>query len=330
MTKNLPIVWPMKCKQIKTQSELEKLLATKRYQVEEKIKGVRGVIFIQDGRVRITTRGASKEDPSKPIEITHRLPHFELSEKVAKRYDGCIFDCELYTPELDDSQIAGKLNYRSVGNIDDRIKAYVFDILAYCGKSCINESYDIRQSILLGGTGIIAPWMMAPEQPHCPYSGNLDERFIDKIFASGGEGVVLKNRESDYVITEPNFKRVGYWYKYKRKDTIDAMITGAKPPEKYYTDKETGVQDLGRLTKFYEMGWIGSLEYRYEYEGVLHTGYCSGMTDNLRAQLTSSLSKHSLNPDYLGRIIEVEYFEINQYGSLEHPRLKRIREEIEK
>jgi ATP-dependent DNA ligase len=333
------VIWPMKCKSIKTQRELEKVISTDQYAIEEKIKGVRGVIHISNGQIHVFSRGSSKFEPDKPIELTHRLPHFEMSKTTLERLDGFILDCELYTPELDDSEIAGKLNARSMLPTDERIKAYIFDIISdinegidfssnyyRCRKRMLNELFRKHLEEL--------PWIKRPRWLGSGHS-NKAEEFISEILDNGGEGVVLKNINSDYIFTEKNFKRANYWYKYKRKDTIDAKIIGAKPPEKFYKQPETRVIDFSRPTKFYEMGWIGSIEFEYtvEYENgfaEIHTGFCSGMTDNLRAKLTDPKHRHQLNPEYLGSIIEVEYFEMNQYGNLEHPRLKRVRLDLEK
>ena len=79
------------------------------------------------------------------------------------------------------------------------------------------------------------------------------------------------------------------------------------------------------------------MEFEYTLEAPdapgfvsVHRGFCSGMTDELRAQLSDPKHPHNINPEYIGALIEVEYFEINQYGNLEHPRLKRVRLDLEK
>ena len=148
------------------------------------------------------------------------------------------------------------------------------------------------------------------------------------LLESGKEGMVFKNINSAYKLDQKKSKRAGTWYKYKRKDTVDARITGASPPEQFYRDTETGAYDFGRATKPWAMGWFGSLNFEfYDPDGQVFTGSCAGMTDEMKAKLSDG--NHGVKSEYIGRIIEVEFFERNKYGNCEHPRFIRLREEVE-
>jgi hypothetical protein len=51
------------------------------------------------------------------------------------------------------------------------------------------------------------------------------------------------------------------------------------------------------------------------------------MTDDMKRLLSDG--KHGVKQEYIGRTIEVEFFERNKYGNCEHPRFIRLREEVE-
>lgn len=164
-----------------------------------------------------------------------------------------------------------------------------------------------------------------------PYeSGEENKRAcLYKLLENGEEGMVFKNLNSFYLSKERNMKRSGYWYKYKRKDTIDVIITGSKPPEQFYKDISTATYDLSRVTKPWRMGWFGSLNFDFkDEEGNIFSGSCSGMTDEMRSMLSDG--NFNVKQEYIGRTIEIEFFERNKYGNCEHPRFIRLREELEK
>jgi ATP-dependent DNA ligase len=315
----------MGCKKIKSTDELEKILRDDNYIGQEKIDGVRGTIHVlHDGSLRFTTRGATLEDPDTPIDITHRLPH--LTKYKIKALGGAILDSELYDPSRTSAEVAGIVNYKSTVPVPETIQPRIFDIPQdWRGNNLENTILSKRLKIL--GQVEVALMYKLDMFHFVPYVEGYETKnaMLNDLLSRGFEGMVFKNLYSTY---HQDKKKAGTWYKYKKKDTIDVKITGAKPPEKFYRDPETGQYDLSRLTKPYSKGWLGSIEFAFELKGHTYKGYCSGISDEIREKLSDG--HHSIKLDYIGRVMEVEYMEKTSDGNLRHPRFVRIREEIEK
>lgn len=324
------IIWPMGCKKIDKESELESILKDSNYIGQKKFKGIRSVMHVlSDGSLKFTTRGASIDNPDVPIEITHRLQH--LTKHKLKEFSGLIMDCEMWSPEMDDSEIAGKLNYKSSVEVPTSIKPYFFDIIGFNGNLYCNLPLHKRLSLLNSFMVLFNSYDELSWANFVPYVSTEDEkkRYLYELLEKGEEGMVFKNINSKYLYTEKNIKRAGHWYKYKKKDTVDAVITGSTPPEQFYHEPETGVYDFGRYTKPWAKGWFGSLNFVFQdKDNKIYTGSCAGITDEMKAKLSNGL--HNIKPEYIGKTIEVEFFERNKYGNCEHPRFIRLREEIEK
>lgn len=114
------------------------------------------------------------------------------------------------------------------------------------------------------------------------------EQFIDMGF----EGAVLKKPLAPY-----SFRRSYDWMKMKPEESADLMIVGY--------EEGTGKYE----------GQIGALIV--DFNGV-EVNVGSGLSDALRASL--------MGERFLGRIIEVEYMEVTEDGSLRHPRFVSFRD----
>lgn len=316
-------IWPMGCKKLPS-DKVKKLIWNDEYVGQEKLDGVRVLLHVlPTGRFAFTTRGAALDDPGKPIDITHRLPHFARFR--AAGLAGTVLDGELLDPAKTSAEVAGIVNYRSAVPVPPSIHFYVFDIIRYKGQNL--EQYSLRHRLrYLGAVTRMVDALPYAHLVPLVYSAYEKTSLMDRVFQSGGEGIVLKNIGSKYYQGK---KKADTWYKVKRSDTVDVIITGSKPPEQYYKDPSTGATHFDRITKPWGEGWIGSIEFKFEDEdGKTHIGYCSGLTDDERRKFSDG--KHGIKPEYIGRVIEVEYMEKTSDGNLRHPRFKRLRPEIEK
>lgn len=315
----------MGCKKIESEEQLSEILNDNNYLGQEKIDGVRGVMqFLDDGRMIITTRGSTKANPTIPIDISHRLPHI-VKYKV-KSLAGTVIDGELYDPCLTSSQLAGILNYRSTVPVPPTIVFRAFDLLYYRDLPIFPMSNFARISRLEHTVSHMSPIPIE----FVPYIlGGGKEQYLYDLLARGMEGMVFKNLSKGYEFgdSKKSAKPAGFWYKYKKKDTVDVTIIGSREPDKYYTDPETRSPDYERLTQPYINGWIGSIEFRFtDEDGNDHVGSCSGITNELRAELSYG---RLLKSEYVGKTMEVEFMEKTTDGNLRHPRFVRIREDIE-
>lgn len=129
------------------------------------------------------------------------------------------------------------------------------------------------------------------------YNWQLDE-WLDKIVDKGGEGIILRDPDAKY-----QHKRTDALLKYKKVQTMDLRITDWNLGNGKYEDA------------------IGSFHCETDDGSIVVN--VSGMPDEI----------HFSNPeDWIGKIIEVSYFDIskspnNNYSSLRFPRLKRVRDD---
>lgn len=321
-------VWPMGCKAVKSEDELERLLKDPMFAAQAKIDGVRCIAHIDmEGNIRYTTRGASVNDPSQPIDITHRLHHFP---KEFKELAGSVLDGELYSRDLSSAEVSGMINHKSKVPVSSGIDLYVFDLLKYQNKDLCNQKWATRVE-LLESLRRLPPYFMNTD--YC-LSEKTKRWLLSTELEANREGVVFKNLSALYVNGPTGCKKPNKtWYKYKKKDTVDVRIIGAEPPEEFYRDPDTKEYDYYRHTKPWSFGWFGSIVFESLPDALLDggeyfQGNCSGISDAKRQ--TMSDGGHGIRPEYIGRIMEVEYFEKTTDGNLRHPRFVRLREEVEK
>jgi ATP-dependent DNA ligase len=322
----------MGCKKVKDEVEFNRLINSHLFYGQKKLDGVRCILqFDEEGFSRYTTRGASVDDSSVPIEITHRLRHMAIKVPVERPlFQNLILDGELYSPKYTAAKVAGMVSHKSTVPVDPDIKLYIFDILGFRNQDITDWSWIDRMSALEIVKQVFekkpekfqfVPWVKLPQE-------KLD--LFHKEIEEGREGIVLKAITAKYYVGKDHeMKPTGIWYKMKCEDTIDGELFGAEPPEEFYTDPDTNKKDYNRHTKFWDAGLIGALLFRFtDQEGKVHVGKCSGMTDDVRAMF--SHDNHTLKPEYVGRTIEVKYMQKTEDGNLRSPRFIRLREEIEK
>jgi ATP-dependent DNA ligase len=311
--------WPMGCSKLDTGNKQDIILSTPYYIAQEKLDGVRGIMTIDEaGRLRITTRGYTYNNPDEPIEITHRLP--DIAKYTFVGLANTVLDGEFMSAFLSSSEVAGILGYRSTVPTEPSIFFHCFDVLQIKGCSLIDSPLykrlivleKLEAAILQSGVNNIKV---------VPYVKDKKREFMRQIFEKGGEGIVLKNLYSTYYEGK---KKANTWYKIKKRDNEDVVIIGSTPPEQYYRDPVNGDFHYDRITKPWANGWIGSIDFKYGNK----TGSCSGISDELRASLSNG--NHRIKPEYIGRIMEIEYMELTKDGNFRHPRFVRIRETIEK
>jgi DNA ligase-1 len=171
--------------------------------------------------------------------------------------------------------------------------AFVFDAPIWWGKDITSWSLETRRLALIDEDD----WHYT-KYPHATLSSvwvKWDERIYDRYVRAGGEGVMLKNPKSTY---QPGARPTQTWYKVKKFDTMDVIVTGVQWGQGKYKDQ------------------VGAIEFVNPVTGI--SGKCSGMTDEMRASFT-------MNADALGgRWMEVRYFGLTA-GTPRHPQFVRMR-----
>lgn len=296
--------------------------------------------------LRPRSRNTKKEFINKIDWVPHLHPFFKSIP------NGTVFLGELYLPRDEHAKTTTSIvncllpkSLKRQEKEEDKLHYYIFDILAWEGKSLLNEKAANRFERLIDG------WRAYGENYHewaQYFYGEELWKQLQEILAEGGEGMVIINEDSTY---HPGKRSNSVSLKIKKElqDTIDCFILGANPPTQDYTGKEietwpywfnqltdTKVLELEFLkdehktiyqayeegapvipvTKNWFFGWAGSLKLGAMKDGKpVQIGNLSGITDEVKENWK----------DYVGKVCEISCMEImdNEQGGkgLRHPKL---------
>ena len=269
---------------------------------------------------------------------------------------------ELYLPSKPGSSnittLLGCLKEKCIARqaAGEKLNFYVFDVLAYEGKSIYTKPLTARIEILDEIFNNYADEVnpghyLIGEGPSFGYvefatykSGKELWALLQSVLADGGEGIVITRGAAPY---QPDKRPSKDCQKVKKElqETIDCFFTGrGTAPTRVYSGKEietwkywqnmrTGEKIEGEfyedyqrgvaiepVTKPYFMGMVGSMEIAVLKDGKIHPiGLLSGLADEIKA-----------NPhDYANKCIEVTAMEIMpDTGALRHGKLLRFRDDL--
>lgn len=270
---------------------------------------------------------------------------------------------ELYLPSSPGSRhitsIMGCLKEKAIARQDkgEKLHFYIFDCLAWEGKSFMNSSMEsrINELNLIWRAGYTNEFVSIAK--YC--SGKELWVMLQEILARGDEGIVITHKDGKY---EPGKRPSKTTLKIKKelKQTIDCFFTGnGSAPTREYTGKEietwqywedirTGEKKQGEfykdyyaganiepVTKSYYFGWYGSLEIGVlkKHEGsrckindkifenitVFPLGWLSGLTEEMKANPT----KFAFKPI---EVTAMEYDNIS--NTLRHGKLVGFRNDL--
>lgn len=283
---------------------------------EPKLNGMRGIFYINNETIRLTSRNRSKVN-FRYEERQDRVPHLVEHWKLCNIKGKTIFDGELVMDKdrvrLNEREtttsrlnaVVGIMNstpQRSV-EIQKRegwIRYIIFDALWLDGEEVANLPYYIRREKL-------EEWFSRyPKSEFIDLipvfkDGNYSNLFHN-LTRAGGEGIVLKNKYSRYEIGI----RSKNWIKFKRFETIDAFITGF-------------VEGQGTIG-----GLIGSFRVSVIKDGKITEIARVGGLDletRVKATIRNPDDSISLNPEYLYKVISITGQEITKNKRLAHSRL---------
>ncbi len=216
-----------------------------------------------------------------------------------------IFDGEVMTLGHAGSRDFNKTSGAINGKFTDKTQLhyYIYDIiepkLSYEDRRRILYEYideDIGKDCTILKT-LDKLWLY----PNVEYNWQLDE-LLDFIVNQGGEGLILRDPDAGY----QSGKRTDALLKYKKTQTMDLRI----------------------------VGWN---EGKGKYEGMIGSFICEDDNHTIRVNVAgmSDEIRGADNPEaFIGKIIEVAYFDISQSKggdkkSLRFPRLKKFRPDKE-
>lgn len=233
----------------------------------------------------------------------------------------------------------------------EKLRYYIFDVLAENGKSYLNmkakDRFDLLNSFWRAYSHDYVDWAHY-------VSGKELWNNLQNLLAEGYEGVVITRGESTYLPGKRTNKDT-LKIKKELQETVDCVIIGANPPTTLYTGKEpetwefwfdesencfiTAQEYLEKehtniyaayvdgapvkpVTKNRFYGWAGSLKLGlWDGHRFVHVGDLSGIPDEMKMNWK----------DYLDKVIEITCMEIsedkNGNKGFRHPKLLRVRDD---
>lgn len=220
---------------------------------------------------------------------------------------------------------------------------YVFDVIAYNGKSLINEKIDIRVNHYLYYELLDAlknnNYVELAEYKEGQELWDL----YGEVIANGGEGIVITDKKAPYRCGKRKARET-LKMKKELSDTIDAFLDGnyklptmeyngkeienwpywmnAKTHEKYndcrYEEYLNGAP-LVAITKPYYNNWASAVSFSVMKDGKpVHIAYISGITDELKQGIITDANK------WIGKVASLTAMEIEKIDgqySLRHGKI---------
>ena len=271
------------------------------YYVQEKLDGNRCIAYYDGDKYRFMSRSGKELKVNFDMDWVRKWADaVMIGSDIPKMIQYPTFDGEIMTLEHAGSRDFNRTSGAINGKYTDKsgLHYFIYDIVAP------EMKYEERKKILDSITNTGNDCQILPVldkvyvYPNHDYNSKLDE-WLDYIVDKGGEGVMLR---------DPN----GYYQCGKRSDGL----------LKY---KKTQTMDLRIIDFNYGNG---------KYEGAIGSFYCESDDGKYKVNVSGMPDEiHFGNPaDYMGRIIEVAYFDVsqgkdNEHFSLRFPRLKKFRDD---
>lgn len=279
------------------------------------------------------------------------IPH--ICKELDDVPNGTVFVGEIYFPNNEGSRkITSVLNCLKDKCIDRQkngewLHYYIFDVIAYNGKSLISVDFEQRIHHYLNYELLDALIDLDYVEVASYYEGPELWELLATTLANGGEGVVITRKDCKYLCG----KRTA-WMTLKMKkelgDTVDAFIDGNyKPAKRLYIGKEIQTWPYWENTKTgqkyntcqfedyisgvpvepvkqpYYFGWAGSISFSVMKDGK---PYCIGWISNVPNEVKEGIIK---NPEkWIGKVVELNAMElehIDGHYSFRHCRIENWR-----
>jgi ATP-dependent DNA ligase len=319
----------------------------KNYQFQVKEDGDRRLLYFTKDKV-INTSRSKGADTGFPVDKTDNVPH--IKDLNIPELEGTIIDCEfIHNRGFQDGvrKIMGCLPEKAIQRQEDwgLIEVYIFDIIAYKGQFLVDKPLRERMIFLINAFQTYfkdIPFIHLVKT----VTGSKEELIqqFEELVANGGEGFVAKDINSKYRLSTEKCQSPlkNAWIKVKREFNGDFVVMGFDEPSYYYTGEHLDTHEywvdkdghrvnptIGRMldnstpvTEYWYKGWIGGIIFGEYEDGILRSrGTCSGMTKELRAELSNNKEL------YIGKVIEVDGMERTKDKAIRQPVFKRFRDD---
>lgn len=289
----------------------ESLWTNDNYIAEEKLDGERFKMHVFENGNRFDSRTISKKTnrfTEKTGNVVH-LANFKIPGLAGTVFDG---EMKMGVDSMSTSTIMGCLPEEAVRRqIESGILVdyYIFDIIFYKNQDIRHWPYIQRKQLV---TNIYNLYLSGNKNIKIPKSITAEKKkFCEEIWASGGEGIILKNIYAPYTDKKA-------WIKVKAQSTFDVVIMGYEEATPETIKKGDDNATISRLAA---NGWIGAVVFGQYVNGKLKKfGRCSGMPDDIRAKYSKNKEK------YINQVITIEaQSRIPKTGYFRHPRFRNER-----
>jgi DNA ligase D-like protein (predicted ligase)/DNA ligase D-like protein (predicted polymerase)/DNA ligase D-like protein (predicted 3'-phosphoesterase) len=297
-------------------STAEKLPGGGDYLYEVKWDGIRALITLDEGEIRIRGRNG--------MDFTKQFPEL-LNAEQSFRATSAVFDGEIVCLDSEGKphfrDVISRMHQSTDGGVE-RAKAanpavcYVFDCLYLDGRAIVNEPLARRRE-----------WVADAVRKGSPYrvSETFDDgaSLLEAVRNMGLEGIMAKKRDSVYL---PG-KRSETWQKIKTRQTMECVIIGYMPGK--------GTREAGFGSLHLAQPANGGLKYMGRVGSGFDDRSLSSIYAELKRLTTSTRPVKERPPDSTGSVwvepklmCEVAYASLTPNGMLREPVFLRLRPDL--
>lgn len=333
----------------------KELVMSNKYIGSRKMDGAWNMIIKDmDGNYHMRSRTAGVNGGF--VDKAEWVPH--ICKELSDIPNGTVLVGEIYFPNNEGSRkITSVLNCLKDKCLDRQEKGewlhfYVFDVLAYRGKSLIDTPISTRIDTYL----YYELLDVLKDNDHIELAeykrGQELWDLYAEVIAAGGEGIVISREDCTYLCGK---KKAWMTLKMKKElaETVDAFLDGDyKPAKRSYGGKEiqtwkfwennkTGQKydtcqfadyangvPVEPVSKAYFYGWASSVSFSVMKDGEpYHIGWVSGITDELKKEIISNPEK------WVNKVAELNAMElehIDGHYSFRHCRIETWRSDKNK
>jgi bifunctional non-homologous end joining protein LigD len=204
---------------------------------EVKWDGVRGLVYIDDGKLTIYTRNENRCEKQYPeLQV---LPHYLKAKQAIIDGEIVVMDAqgvskfELIQPRIhtQDANAIAKMGQKNPAHL------FAFDLLYLDGKDLRGKPLSERKELL---TKIVRPFQLLRVSESFEGSG---EELLEAAKQSGLEGLIAKKKSSHY-----ESRRSPHWLKLKLTNEQEFIIAGYTPGEReFFGSLALGFRENGEL-----------------------------------------------------------------------------------
>ena len=344
--------FPSSYSQEKREMTLNEILYSGEYLAAEKKDGYwERIVKDEDGNIFMCSRNKGVNGV---IEKHEWVPH--LNDFFEWLPNGTVLIGEIYLPDKTSKNIVSVLGCLKEKAIkrqekdEDKLRYYIFDILAWDGIPWYNSGFEKRVEELIA---IEEKFSLEQKNKYIEFAQYYSEPNIIhehwlRILSEGGEGMVLTHANYPYSFGKKTARKT-LKLKKELEETIDVFLTGRyNKPTMEYTGKEIEEWDYWfnkitdeksrktkkdfpvldgwiPVTKLWYNNWAGAVEIAvYRDNKVVPIGYISNVSDMVKEGIVE-------NPkEYAGKVIELQAMEIDrsdELPTLRHARIVRWRDD---